>query len=270
VFNTTPTSIDFIEGIRSPIRLGAEVFNSGKLSDQKLNELSKTLKKYQKIFIKDDIKMYEIVATSAFRDTHNSEDARRYVENKINHPIRIISGLEEAQLMRFHPKAQLGNNKVFVDVGGGSTEIYIYKNNHHIIQSFQLGAVRSMLNKDKKIEWERLREWLSKQNKVDTLVGLGGSIKSFLNIIESKKISTKIFKEEADKLKRMSQQDKIDNLGLQPDRADVIDYALNIYFEIINNLNVQKIKSTKWGVSDSMAVKTFHELYSKKISIYKD
>ena len=55
VFNTTPTSIDFIEGIRSPIRLGAEVFNSGKLSDQKLNELSKTLKKYQKIFIKDDI-----------------------------------------------------------------------------------------------------------------------------------------------------------------------------------------------------------------------
>jgi exopolyphosphatase/guanosine-5'-triphosphate,3'-diphosphate pyrophosphatase len=270
VFNTTPTSIDFIEGIRSPIRLGAEVFNSGKLSDQKLNELSKTLKKYQKIFIKDDIKMYEIVATSAFRDTHNSEDARRYVENKINHPIRIISGLEEAQLMRFHPKAQLGNNKVFVDVGGGSTEIYIYKNNHHIIQSFQLGAVRSMLNKDKKSEWERLREWLSKQNKVDTLVGLGGSIKSFLNIIESKKISTKIFKEEADKLKRMSQQDKIGNLGLQPDRADVIDYALNIYFEIINNLNVQKIKSTKWGVSDSMAVKTFHELYSKKISIYKD
>ena len=153
---------------------------------------------------------------------------------------------------------------------GVEAQKYIYKNNHHIIQSFQLGAVRSMLNKDKKSEWERLREWLSKQNKVDTLVGLGGSIKSFLNIIESKKISTKIFKEEADKLKRMSQQDKIDNLGLQPDRADVIDYALNIYFEIINNLNVQKIKSTKWGVSDSMAVKTFHELYSKKISIYKD
>lgn len=270
VFNTTPTSIDFIEGIRSPIRLGAEVFNSGELSDQKLNELSNTLKKYQINFIKDDIKMYEIVATSAFRDTHNSENARRYVENKINHPIRIISGLEEAQLMRFHPKAQLGNSKVFVDVGGGSTEIYIYENNQHIIQSFQLGAVRSMLNKDKKSEWERLREWLSKQNKVDTLVGLGGSIKSFLNIIESKKINNKKFKEEADKLKRMSQQDKIHNLGLQPDRADVIDYALNIYFEIINNLNVQKIKSTKWGVSDSIAVKTFHELYSKKISIYKD
>lgn len=88
--------------------------------------------------------------------------------------------------------------------------------------------------------------------------------------MNQKKINTKKFKEEADKLKRMSQQDKIDNLGLQPDRADVIDYALNIYFEIINNLNVQKIKSTKWGVSDSIAVKTFHELYSKKISIYKD
>ena len=105
VFNTTPTSIDFIEGIRSHIRLGAEVFNSGELSDQKLNELSNTLKKYQINFIKDDIKMYEIVATSAFRDTYNSENARRYVENKINHPIRIISGLEEAKLMRLDRKS---------------------------------------------------------------------------------------------------------------------------------------------------------------------
>ena len=127
VFETTPTSIDFLEGIRSPIRLGTEVFNNGFLSNKKLDELTKTLKKYQKNFASNKIKMYEIVATSAFRDTQNSEKARRYIENKIEHPIRIISGLEEAKLIRFHPKAQSGSNKAYVDVGGGSTSMILKK-----------------------------------------------------------------------------------------------------------------------------------------------
>ena len=270
VFNTSPTTIDFIEGIRSPIRLGAEVFNTGILSDNKLDELIKTLIKYQTNFLNNDIKMYEIVATSAFRDTSNSENARRYVENNINHPIRIISGLEEAKLIRFHPKAQLGSNKIFVDVGGGSTEIYIYKNGDHIIQSFQLGAVRSMLYKDDENEWLRLSDWLDKQDNIDTLIGLGGSIKSFLNIYKYKRITSALFIEKSNALAVLSQEEKISQFNLQPDRADVIDYALKIYLMIINKLEIKNIKSTKWGVSDSIAVKTFHELYSKKISIYKD
>ena len=270
VFNTSPTTIDFIEGIRSPIRLGAEVFSTGILSDNKLDELIKTLIKYQSNFLNNDIKMYEIVATSAFRDTSNSENARRYVENNINHPIRIISGLEEAKLIRFHPKAQLGSNKIFVDVGGGSTEIYIYKNGDHIIQSFQLGAVRSMLYKDDENEWLRLSDWLDKQDNIDTLIGLGGSIKSFLNIYKYKRITSALFVEKSNALAVLSQEEKISQFNLQPDRADVIDYALKIYLMIINKLDIKNIKSTKWGVSDSIAVKTFHELYSKKISIYKD
>ena len=270
VFNTSPTTIDFIEGIRSPIRLGAEVFSTGILSDNKLDELIKTLIKYQTNFLNNDIKMYEIVATSAFRDTSNSENARRYVENNINHPIRIISGLEEAKLIRFHPKAQLGSNKIFVDVGGGSTEIYIYKNGNHIIQSFQLGAVRSMLDKDDENEWLRLSDWLDKQDNIDTLIGLGGSIKSFLNIYKYKRITSALFVEKSNALAVLSQEEKISQFNLQPDRADVIDYALKIYLMIINKLDIKNIKSTKWGVSDSIAVKTFHELYSKKISIYKD
>ena len=270
VFNTSPTTIDFIEGIRSPIRLGTEVFSTGILSDNKLDELIKTLIKYQTNFLNNDIKMYEIVATSAFRDTSNSENARRYVENNINHPIRIISGLEEAKLIRFHPKAQLGSNKIFVDVGGGSTEIYIYKNGDHIIQSFQLGAVRSMLYKDDENEWLRLSDWLDKQDNIDTLIGLGGSIKSFLNIYKYKRITSALFVEKSNALAVLSQEEKISQFNLQPDRADVIDYALKIYLMIINKLDIKNIKSTKWGVSDSIAVKTFHELYSKKISIYKD
>ena len=160
IFKTTPTSIEFVEGIRSPIRLGSDVFIDGILQHQKLIELSKTLREYQNHFTKNNIKMYEIVATSAFRDTQNSEDARRFIENEIEHPVRIISGLEEAKLIRFHPKSESKDNRVFVDVGGGSTEIFMYRNGKHIIQSFQLGAVRGMLNKDCPNEWKRLKSWI--------------------------------------------------------------------------------------------------------------
>jgi exopolyphosphatase/guanosine-5'-triphosphate,3'-diphosphate pyrophosphatase len=270
IFKTTPTSIEFIEGIRSPIRLGTDVFNNGCLAKERLDLLVKTLKKYQKNFIKNDIAMYEIVATSAFRDTKNSEEARRYVENKIEHPIRIISGLEEAKLIRLHPKAQSKSSKVYVDVGGGSTEIYIFENNQHIIQSFQLGAVRGMLAKDDPQEWLRLKKWLKKQPKINTLVGLGGNIRSFLNLNNKKKMNSQNFIDLTLNIKKLDVDSKISKYGLQKDRADVIDFALIIYAEIIKLLEVKEIKSTKWGVSDSIAVKTFHELYSKKISISRN
>ena len=270
IFKTTPTSIEFIEGIRSPIRLGTDVFNNGCLAKEKLDLLVKTLKKYQKNFIKNDITMYEIVATSAFRDTKNSEEARRYVENKIEHPIRIISGLEEAKLIRLHPKAQSKSSKVYVDVGGGSTEIYIFENNQHIIQSFQLGAVRGMLAKDDPQEWLRLKKWLKKQPKINTLVGLGGNIRSFLNLNNKKKMNSQNFIDLTLNIKKLDVDSKMSKYGLQKDRADVIDFALIIYAEIIKLLEVKEIKSTKWGVSDSIAVKTFHELYSKKISISRN
>ena len=270
IFETTSSSIKFIGGIRSPIRLGDEVFKNNLLSDTKLNQIVKTIKKYQKTFKNEGVELYEIVATSAFRNSNNSEDARRYLENKINHPIRIISGLEEAKLISYHPKAQSNSRKIYVDVGGGSTECYIFNDGKHSIQSFQLGAVRLMLRKDKKSEWKRMHKWLAKQGGIDTLIGLGGNIKAFLNINKSKKMSSKDFIKNAKNLKGLNIDEKIKKYNFSEDRADVIDYAMIIFERIINQLKIKEIRSTKWGVSDSIAVKTFNELYSKKISIYKD
>lgn len=270
IFKTTPTSIEFIDGIRSPIRLGSNVFKDGYLKESKLKELVKTLKQYQKNFKANNIITYEIVATSAFRDTQNSEEARRYVENRIDHPIRIISGLEEAKLISLHPKAQSKNKNVFVDVGGGSTEIYIHKNDQHVIKSFQLGAVRGMLNKNQLDEWKRLKSWLKKQTKAEVLIGLGGNIRSFLKIHETNNMLASDLDQFAHKLRSLSLKEKIEKYNLTNDRADVIDEALKIYIEIVKLLKVKTIKSTKWGVSDSIAVKTFHELYSNKITISRN
>ena len=267
IFKTTPASIEFIKGIRSPIRLGSDVFKNGNLSQGKLNQVIETIREYEEVFKENSIGHYEIVATSAFRDTANSEDARRYIETAINHPLRVISGLEEAKLIRFHPKSNTGKNKIFVDLGGGSTEFFIRNEQETIIRSFQLGAVRNMLQKDNREEWQRLEEWLESIKPKKKLIGIGGNIRSFLNAHESKEMSLNEFKNKVKKLSKLSTKEKIKKYSFSPDRADVIDHALDIFQFISEHLGVQKIASTKWGISDSIAIKLFHELYSSKVTI---
>ena len=267
IFKTTPTSIEFIEGMRSPIRLGSEVFNEGKLSQKKLDQVISTIKSYESIFQKNKIDRYEIVATSAFRDTSNSEDARRYIETAINHPLRVISGLEEAQLIRFHPKSNTGKKKIFVDLGGGSTEFFLRDSTGIEIRSFQLGAVRNMLSKDKKEEWIRLEKWLETIKPRKKLIGIGGNIRSFLQAHDKKELSVKELNKKIKAFSKLSTQEKIFKYEFSPDRADVIDHALHIFKFISEHLMVETITSTRWGVSDSIGVKLFHEIYSNKINI---
>ena len=268
IFDTTPTSIDFKEGVRTPIRLGTEVFLEGKIPKKKLIDLSILIDKYIKFFKQNEVQLYEIVATSAFRDTNNSEESRRFIEQKIGQPVRIISGFEEANLIKFHPDASLLSDKFFVDIGGGSTEFFQYsENNLHLTQSFQLGAVRNMLKKDKLSEWDRMSHWLNDNQLNSKLIGIGGNIRSFFRLCDAKTMDADMFLNEVKLLSSIKKDKKINLFNLSEDRADVIDEALKIYSKIIKKVRPKKIKATKWGVSDSISVKLFHELYAGNIKI---
>ena len=267
IFDTSSNLISFNESIRTPTRLGTDVFVDGQLSSASIEKLVTSLKKYQDYFNMNQIEFYEIVATSAFRDTKNSEDARRLVENEIEHPIRVISGLEEASLMALNPKIKKNDPKLYADLGGGSLEFFYYLDGKKKIKSFQLGAVRNMLRKDRPDEWKKLNVWLNKLPSFNTVVGIGGNIRSFLKIHNQDKITKKEFIKLKDKLNKLTFSEKISKHDLSEDRADVIDYAMSIYEFVLNRINVKNIKSTKWGVSDSIAVKLYHELYSNKFQI---
>ena len=267
IFDTSSNLISFNESIRTPTRLGTDVFVDGLLSSASIEKLVTSLKKYQNYFNRNQIEFYEIVATSAFRDTKNSEDARRAVENEIEHPIRVISGLEEASLMALNPKIKKNDLKLYADLGGGSLEFFYYLDGKKKIKSFQLGAVRNMLRKDRPDEWKKLNVWLNKLPSFNTVVGIGGNIRSFLKIHNQDKITKEEFIKLKDELNKLTFSEKITKYDLSEDRADVIDYAMSIYEFVLNRTNVKNIRSTKWGVSDSIAVKLYHELYSNKFQI---
>ena len=239
-----------------------------KIQKKKLIDLSILIDKYIKFFKQNEVQLYEIVATSAFRDTNNSEESRRFIEQKIGQPVRIISGFEEANLIKFHPDASLLSDKFFVDIGGGSTEFFQYsENNLHLTQSFQLGAVRNMLKKDKLSEWDRMSHWLNDNQLNSKLIGIGGNIRSFFRLCDAKTMDADMFLNEVKLLSSIEKDKKINLFNLSEDRADVIDEALKIYSKIIKKVRPKKIKATKWGVSDSISVKLFHELYAGNIKI---
>ena len=267
IFDTSSNLISFNESIRTPARLGTDVFVDGLLSKASIEKLVSSLKKYQDYFNRNEIEFYEIVATSAFRDTKNSEDARRLVENEIEHPIRVISGLEEASLMALNPKIKKNDSKLYADLGGGSLEFFYYLDGKKKIKSFQLGAVRNMLRKDRPDEWKKLNVWLNKLPSFNTVVGIGGNIRSFLKIHNQDKITKKEFIKLKDELNKLTFSEKISKHDLSEDRADVIDYAMSIYEFVLNRINVKNIRSTKWGVSDSIAVRLYHGLYSNQFQI---
>jgi exopolyphosphatase/guanosine-5'-triphosphate,3'-diphosphate pyrophosphatase len=127
-----------------------------------------------------------------------------------------------------------------------------------------------MLKKDEISEWKRMENWLKNHKEMETMIGLGGNIRSFLNTHNSNKMKSDSFYKKFKKLNELNTKDKIEKYGFAEDRADIIGFALQIYERIIKQLGIKTIKSTKWGVSDSIAVKTFHEIYSDKISIYED
>ena len=152
-------------------------------------------------------------------------------------------------------------------MGGGSTEFFIRNEKDTIIRSFQLGAVRNMLQRDEKEEWQRLEEWLQSIKSKKKLIGIGGNIRSFLNSQGSKEMPFNEFIKRSKRLSKLDTEEKIRRYEFSPDRADVIDHALHIFKFIAEILEIQTITSTKWGISDSIAIKLFHELYSSKVTI---
>ena len=75
------------------------------------------------------------------------------------------------------------------------------------------------------------------------------------------------FIKKSERLSKLDTEEKIKKYKFSPDRADVIDQALQIFKFIAEQLEIQTITSTKWGISDSIAIKLFHEIYSSKVTI---
>ena len=161
---------------------------------------------------------------------------------------------------------------VYIDVGGGSTEISVLKN-HVLInsESFQIGTIRMLNNKVQAAEWQRMITWLNLfKNDFGKLylVGSGGNINKLSKLYSTQadySLSLKDLKKGLKKLNSLTVQQRVDKMGLRPDRADVIVPAAEIFLAIMNTTQSEYVNVPRIGLSDGLIYSLYKKYKEKNI-----
>ncbi|UMB55554.1 ethanolamine ammonia-lyase reactivating factor EutA [Lutibacter sp. A64] len=249
--------------VRVPIRLGADTFLKGNISEDNRNRMVKAIKAFKLLMEVHGVENYYACATSAMREAKNGQEVASEILEKTGVKINLIDGKKEAAIIFSTDLTNIiksDKSYVYVDVGGGSTEITIFSNGKIInSKSFKIGTVR-LLNKQKSFKdiWENMEVWIKantqKLNK-PTLIGSGGNINKIFKLSGKpigKPLSLIYMKAQYQFLKKMSFEERITELDLNPDRADVIIPATKIYLSAMKWSNSKKVFVPKIGLADGI------------------
>jgi exopolyphosphatase/guanosine-5'-triphosphate,3'-diphosphate pyrophosphatase len=249
--------------IRLPIRLGEDSFKEGKISEKKELDLMKMAHAFDYLCSIYDVKHYRAVATSAMRDSENGPIIVDHIKNEAGLEIDIISGEEESQIIydgiMASKKLDTQNSYMFVDVGGGSTEINFFVNGERTAwKSFNLGTIRLKEKLDQEDEWSEFEKWIKRETLKWTpkfAVGTGGNINTLYKscgLSNWKTLSRSRLKEKLDFLATFSTEELITKLKFKPDRADVIIEGGSIYFKAMKIAKIKKMIVPKVGLTDGL------------------
>ena len=256
--------------VRVPIRLGADAFVSGIISDENVTRMIDAMQAFKLLMKVHHVEKYKACATSAMRESKNGKEVIAKIKEETGVDIDIIGGKEEAAIISFTDLNTLiegDNSYLYVDVGGGSTEFTIFSGGKIITsKSFKMGTVRLLNNKksENKIIFANVEKWIKKNTKNLkrlSLIGSGGNINKLFKMsgrTEGKPISYIYLNAQYQFLKKMSYQDRISELSLNPDRADVIIPATKIYLSAMKWSGARKIYVPKIGLSDGIIKSLFY------------
>ncbi|MGY5352824.1 Ppx/GppA phosphatase family protein [Wenyingzhuangia sp. IMCC45533] len=249
--------------VRVPIRLGEDTFVKGKISERKIARLTDAMNAFQLLMSVHGVEKYKACATSAMRDASNGKELVATILEKTGVKIDIIDGKVEAKIIATTDLSELldsSKSYLYVDVGGGSTEMTIYeKGKISHSKSFKMGTVRMLNQKDLlKSEWNEMKAWVKKHTqdiKNISLIGSGGNINKIYKMsgrTDGSPLSYIYMKANFKYLKTMSYTERISELNLNEDRADVIIPATKIYLSAMKWSESKKIYVPKIGLSDGI------------------
>ena len=254
--------------VRVPIRLGQDAFKNGKISKKNISRLLDSMKSFKLLMKVHNVDKYLAYATSALRSSSNGKKIIDLIKENSNIKIEIISGIKEARLITNNPAFSTKSKTFcFIDVGGGSTELTLIKNNIVLIsKSFKIGGVRLINNLVDKSTWNKFGNWiennLSDKRNIE-VVALGGNINKIFKLSGNKigePLSINLINSTINDLEKMSFFNKMITLKLNPDRVDVIVPAGKIYQFVLNKMDVKEITVPKIGLADGMVHELMNEL----------
>lgn len=264
--------------VRVPIRLGSDVFLNNNISTENTERLLDTMMAFKLLMKSHKVERYKACATSAMREALNGKDIAELIFEQSKISIDIINGEEEAAIIAAIDLQEFINKDrtyLYVDVGGGSTEFTVIHNGEQIAsRSFKIGTVRLLNDIVKKKTWVNLEEWIKTNtkdfDKVD-VIGSGGNINKIFKI-SGKAIGMPLtyfyLSSYYKKLKSYSYEERITELELNQDRADVIIPATRIYLSAMKWSNSKHLYVPKIGLSDGIIKSLYYETVPGKTLNY--
>ena len=262
--------------VRIPLRLGEEVFGRGAVSSAKEKQLVRTIKAFRLLMKVYNVTAYRACATSAMRDASNGTRIARDIHNKTGVKLEIIDGIEEARIVYDSHIADLfdrNGHYIYVDVGGGSTEIsLIADGNLASSRSYDIGTVRQLTGTVEASAFETMDRDLDElaiRYPGLKIIGSGGNINKLLRLGRGDgpgELSVESLRSVYMRLKDKTVEQRMEEFGLNPDRADVIIPASEIFLDIADRLGAGSIYVPTIGIADGIA----HGLYTRYLADMQD
>ncbi|MCF8319376.1 MAG: exopolyphosphatase [Sphingobacteriaceae bacterium] len=248
--------------LRIPLRLGDDAFMNQRISEEKSEQLIKTLFSFALLMDVYQVDDYMACATSAMREAKNGQELVKKIFKTCNIKINIVEGQEEANIIyssHIEQLLDLDKNYLYIDVGGGSTEMSVFSSGVLIAsKSFNIGTIRILDNTVSASTWEEAKAWVKKMGLAyKNLIGIGtggniNKIYRLANLKEYELLSTKKLTELQTSLSAISLEERINKLGLKPDRADVIIPACEIYANVFKWARIKKTVVPSVGMVDGI------------------
>ena len=259
-----------LEYVRFPLRLGQDVFSSEKLKAKSIKKFHKLMKAFALLIELYEVDHYMACATSAMRESKNGQEVADEVKEKTGLQIKIIDGGEEAILINKAIAEHLDGKLSYmhIDVGGGSTELNLIRQGELIgSRSFQIGSVRRMDHRDTPQMWTEMEDWITSTTDISelrTAIGTGGNINKLFELGGKEKGQNMTLSElitVQSMLRETTVDDRIYKLQLNPDRADVIIPASEIYISVMQRGGISEIVVPDVGLKDGM-IRMLYEEYN--------
>ncbi|MDY4245814.1 MAG: Ppx/GppA family phosphatase [Porphyromonas sp.] len=256
-----------VQLLRVPLRLGEDAFISGQISKRKQRDILSLMKVYKHLMKIYDVAHYRTCATSAMREASNAQEIVDKVLRKTGIQIEVISGEEEAALVaqsKVHRIVTTDRNYLFMDVGGGSTELNLYVGGEPVAtRSFDIGTVRMLSGVVREATFEAFDQYLAElysQYGAATIVGTGGNINRLARLNgttdltkpDTRFISAEALQEIYETLAALTDEQRMTRFNLKPDRSDVIVPAGELFTRVVAALHADQVIVPTIGVADGI------------------
>ena len=255
--------------LRIPLRLGFDVFSKGEIGSERKEMVIKTMTIFRELMEVYKVEHYRACATSAMRDAKNGQEIIDIVKGQADINIEIITGDEEATLIYENHVAE-GLDKdfayLYVDVGGGSTELTFYENGEMKYEhSFNIGTIRLLNGLVTQDIWDHMKDEIRDKikSKIPVVaIGSGGNINKIFSMSKTKDgkpMPVSIIKKYLKEMEKLSVEERMHNYQIREDRADVIVPALTIFSNVMTWADIKQIYVPKISVADGL----IHSIYTK-------